>query len=250
MLRNPARPHASSARRDPVREAEKAGIATEHAGGVPAGAESPADKILVAAMRLFCREGIHATGVDRILAEAGTAKATLYKRFGSKDGLVHEVLRRHGDAWRTWFNETLDAYPGGPAERLVAIFDVLQRWFDGDDYFGCAFINAVAEHDKADEAIRALALNHKRQVLDRVRELAEAAGVAAPDALTHQIGLLMDGAIIAALVTGSSEPATTARAATQALVKIALETAGKAPDAQARRAPAAAVRQRAERPGS
>ena len=268
MLRNSVMPRAALPLRGPGKDRKKRHVTTPgRARGVgvagddginpasfgfaPADAESPGDKILEAAMRLFCREGVHATGVDRILIEAGTAKATLYKRFGSKVGLVHEVLRRHGNEWRTWFNAALDARPGGPAERLVAVFDVLQEWFDRDDYFGCAFINAVAEHDKTDEAIRALALDHKRKVLDRVRALAESAGARAPDDLTHQIGILMDGAIIAALVTGSSEPAKTARAAAAALVKSATEPArGTTSGARPRRRPAAAVKRRAAPPGS
>ncbi|MGQ9366521.1 TetR/AcrR family transcriptional regulator [Azospirillum sp. ST 5-10] len=176
-------------------------------------------RILEAATRLFCREGIHATGIDRILAEAGSAKMSLYKHFGSKVGLVHAVLQREGDLWRSWFTAALERHAGEPATMLVAVFDVLGEWFAGEDYFGCAFINAVAEHDKRDEDIRALALAHKKQVLGVVRQLAAEAGAERPDELTHQLGLLMDGAIVAALVTGDSGVARHARAAAAVLVE-------------------------------
>jgi AcrR family transcriptional regulator len=55
---------------------------------MPATEELPPQERLVAvARKLFCREGIHATGMDRILAEASVSKMMLYSRFGSKDAL-------------------------------------------------------------------------------------------------------------------------------------------------------------------
>ena len=52
--------------------------------------------MLTAATRLFCKDGINATGIDAIINEAGTAKTTLYKLFGSKTNLVHAVLETEG----------------------------------------------------------------------------------------------------------------------------------------------------------
>src|SRR5262245_56736395 len=84
-------------------------------GGVPAGAPvasspfseqqalAPRDRLLDAARDLFCQHGINATGVDAIVARAGTAKTTLYKLFGSKQQLVEAFLDREGQAWRGWF---------------------------------------------------------------------------------------------------------------------------------------------------
>lgn len=184
--------------------------------------DSAGVKILDAATRLFCREGIHATGIDRILAEAGAAKMTLYKHFGSKEGLVHAVLEREGGMWRDWFSEELSSRAGTPRDQLVAVFDVLKMWFDREDYFGCAFINAVAEYDKGDDTIRKLAIAHKTQISGLVEDLAEQAGAANPTELTHQIGLLMDGAIVAALVLDSSEPATLAGKAAAILIDAAI----------------------------
>jgi AcrR family transcriptional regulator len=52
------------------------------------------DRLLDAADRLFYREGVRAVGIDRVLAEADAAKASLYQHFGCKDQLV---------AWRSSF---------------------------------------------------------------------------------------------------------------------------------------------------
>lgn len=176
-------------------------------------------RLIKAGAQLFCRHGINATGVDAIIGEAGTAKATLYKIFGSKEGLVEAVLQAEGQAWREWFFAEIDALPGSPAERLVGLFDVLKVWFEGKSFYGCSFINAVGEHDKTDKRIRNTALQHKRAVLGKIEQLSREAGIGDPDALTHQIALLMDGAIVAALVTLDPQVADAARRAAQCLVQ-------------------------------
>lgn len=162
----------------------------------------PSERIIGAASRLFCRDGIHATGIERILSEAGAAKMTLYNQFGSKEGLVEEVLRREGESWRAWFTEALAACGTTPQQRLFGLFEVLRDWFEREDYYGCAFINAVAEYSKGDQRIRALALEHKQQVLAIIGELIAASHCAQPHELLHEIALLIDGVIVAVLVTG------------------------------------------------
>lgn len=164
-------------------------------------ATSAGDRILDTAIRLFCEEGIHATGIDRIIDESGVAKMTLYNRFGSKKGLVRAALEREGQAWRDWFFAELLQTGRTPAERLLGTFDVLEKWFAQKDFYGCAFINAVAEHHKADPMINELTLAHKKKVLVALAELARQAGVVNADDLAHQMGILMDGAIVAALIT-------------------------------------------------
>jgi AcrR family transcriptional regulator len=47
---------------------------------------TPRDRLMDAATRLFCKNGINATGIDAIVAEAGTAKTTLYKIFKGRSG--------------------------------------------------------------------------------------------------------------------------------------------------------------------
>ncbi|MGI4943795.1 MAG: TetR/AcrR family transcriptional regulator, partial [Janthinobacterium lividum] len=70
------------------------------AGVQDIGAAPPHERILAAARDLFCRDGIHSTGIDRILQEASASKMTLYSRFGSKEALVRLVLHQEGEAWR------------------------------------------------------------------------------------------------------------------------------------------------------
>ncbi len=176
------------------------------------------ERLLLAACDLFCRQGINATGVDAVVAAAGTAKTTLYKAFGSKEGLIEAVLEREGSNWRLWFIREVDAIPGDARDKIVGIFDVLKRWFAEENFYGCPFINAVGEHDKEDDRIRSITLRHKHIVLDKIRTLAAEIPDLDAETLTHQLALLIDGAIVTALILRDPNVADHARTAAARLV--------------------------------
>jgi AcrR family transcriptional regulator len=161
----------------------------------------PHERILHVAREMFCRDGIHATGIDRILGAAGASKMTLYARFGSKEALVRAVLREEGAAWRRAFFAAL-AEADDPAERLRRVVPALSAWFEGGRFYGCAFMNAVAEHTKGEPWLRDLAAEHHREILTFLGAQADAAGYAEPALVARQMLLLMDGMIAAAMVSG------------------------------------------------
>jgi hypothetical protein len=84
---------------------------------------------------------------------------------------------------------------------LRRIFPLLEDWFGQDRFYGCPFINAIGEHDKGENRLRELTLAHKRAVLQRIEQLCEDAGSPEPARLAHQIGLLIDGAIVVAMIS-------------------------------------------------
>src|SRR3979409_2518506 len=172
--------------------------------------ESARGRLLNAATHLFCKNGINATGIDAIISEAGTAKTTLYKLFGSKTNLVHVVLESEGKQWREWFIAAIEAGGGDPQTKLARIFPALKSWFGEERFYGCPFINAVAEHDKDQKQFRNIAMRHKKVVLAHIEKLAGEMGAPEPEVLTHQLGLLIDGAIVAAMVSGDPGVADTA----------------------------------------
>jgi AcrR family transcriptional regulator len=180
--------------------------------------ESAHDRLLSAATHLFCKNGINATGIDAIIDEAGTAKTTLYKLFGSKTNLVHAVLESEGKQWREWFIGAIEAGGGDPHTKLARIFPALKSWFAEERFYGCPFINAVAEHDKDQKQFRAIALKHKKVVLAHIEKLAGEIGAAEPEVLAHQLALLIDGAIVAAMVSRNPAVADTAGLAAVALL--------------------------------
>jgi AcrR family transcriptional regulator len=201
--------------------------------------ESARGRLLSAATHLFCKNGINATGIDAIIDEAGTAKTTLYKLFGSKTNLVHAVLESEGRQWREWFIGAIEAGGGDPQTKLTRIFPALKSWFGEERFYGCPFINAVAEHDKDQKQFRAIALKHKKVVLAHIEKLAGEMGAAEPEMLAHQLALLIDGAIVAAMVSRNPGVADTAGLAAGSL--LAPSKARKSKRANAASAELAAV---------
>lgn len=183
---------------------------------------SPEGRLIAAGQRLFCREGVHATGIARLLAEAGVSRKTLYERFGSKDRLLQEVLVREGEAWRRWFAEGLARTDETPRARLLAVFDLLGAWFAQPHFYGCAFINAVAEHDKAATPLQKLAISHREDTNALLLPLARQAGAPDPNRLVEKLSLLMDGAIVTAMVTCDAGAAAHAREAAEDILTVEL----------------------------
>lgn len=179
----------------------------------PKSRASPEERLIAAGQRLFCRQGIHATGIARLLAEAGVSRKTLYERFGSKERLLHVVLEREGETWRTWFGRGLAATRGTPRERLLAAFDLLAEWFQQPNFYGCAFINAVAENDKIALPLRELAIAHREETNRLLLDLARQTGAAEPELLVEKLSMLIDGAIVTAMVTRQPEAAVYAKQA-------------------------------------
>lgn len=157
----------------------------------------PHERILDVARELFCRDGIHATGIDRILTEAGASKMTLYARYGSKQALLREVLLHEGAAWRALFAEGLVG--AAPLERVVSSLEAI---YEQRPFYGCAFMNAVAEHAKGEAWLRELAAGHHREILDGLTRHGVAGGYDDPAMLARQLLLVVDGAIVALMVSG------------------------------------------------
>lgn len=179
----------------------------------------PRERLVRIAYELFTRHGLAAVGVDRIVAEAGVAKTTLYRHFRSKDDLIAEVLKRHHELWlRDWLEPDVYARGAGPAERLLAVFESLEKWFGEKDFRGCLFINSLTETHDRSSAVGRVAVRAIEDVYLMLERLAVEAGAREPSHLARQIHLLMRGSIIAA-VEGRPDAGTEARAAARHLLE-------------------------------
>jgi AcrR family transcriptional regulator len=157
------------------------------------------ERILDTAYDLFSKHGTRAVGVDRIIAEAGTAKMTLYRNFASKDELIVAFLAVREERWtRGWLQAEVERRAQDPAERLLAIFDVFSEWFEREDFEGCSFINVMLELSDRDDPSRVASVQHLSVIREFLAALAEAAGVEDPEAFAHQWHILMKGSIVAA----------------------------------------------------
>jgi AcrR family transcriptional regulator len=157
------------------------------------------ERILDAAYELFSRNGVRAVGIDAIIERAGVARMTLYRHFDSKDALVLAFLELREERWtRGWLQHDVEQRVTDPGDRLLAIFDVFDGWFQRDDFEGCAFINVLLEIAEPDNELHRASADCLARIRAFVRGLAEEAGAADPDGLAHKWHILMKGSIVAA----------------------------------------------------
>jgi AcrR family transcriptional regulator len=172
---------------------------------------APRERLLETAYDLFHRNTLNTVGVDRIVSEANVAKTTLYRHFGSKEDLAVSVLARHQDVWMTeWLEQTIARRGGSAADRLLAIFDAFDEWFERDEYEGCLFARALLETRDPANPVCDAAVTGLRNIRAIVRRLAEEAGVRDPAVFALQIQLLLLGSTVAA-VAGELDAARRAR---------------------------------------
>ncbi len=178
------------------RLSSRSGVMTNHVAGAD---KTARERILDSAYELFSREGIRAVGVDRVIAESGVAKMTLYRNFASKDELVLEFLRRREERWtKEWLQGEVERRAADPAERLLAIFDVFDAWFRANDFEGCSFINVLLEFADTTSPVRQASIVHLATIRAYLQGLATEAGATDPDDFARRWHILMKGSIVAA----------------------------------------------------
>jgi AcrR family transcriptional regulator len=180
-------------------------------------------RILDTADRLFYAEGIRSVGIDRIIAESGAAKMTLYSHFRSKDDLILAVLQHREEQFTSWFEQTMERHTKAGKSRITALFAALKDWFETPTFRGCAFINASVEFADAKHPAFVFARQHKERFYAFLTKLIKETLGNAAARLAPAIAVLIEGAIVTAVIEGTSRPADVARDAALLL----LSRAGK-----------------------
>lgn len=176
------------------------------------------EQLVKTAERLFYREGFHATGIDRVIAEAGVARMTLYKHFRAKDELVLAVLARREAAYREKLKAAAQQARAGDRSAILAVFEAHGQWLKGKGRHGCLFMKALGEYASHTPAIADAAARHKRALLGFVRELCEAEGLPDTRPLAQSLCLLLEGATAYAQILPPEAAAAQARQAAETLL--------------------------------
>jgi len=180
--------------------------------------DDPRDRIVEAAYGLFSRRGIQAVTLEDLIDAADVSQATLESNFATKDDVVLAFLHRREHRWTLGFVEAEARRRGStPRDRLLAIFDVFDEWFQRDDFDGCSFINVLVEVGDLDDAVGRASADHLETIRGVVRTMAEEAGVDDAASFAHSWHILMKGSIVAA-GEGDREAARRARAMGEALL--------------------------------
>jgi AcrR family transcriptional regulator len=161
------------------------------------------NRLLGSASRLFYAEGLHSVGIDRVIADAGVTRATLYRHFPSKDDLLVAYLAAADQAIRGQVAAAVEA-GGTPAETVLAVATTIADGIRSPGFRGCAFLNAAAEYPDPDHPVHRAVLAHRAWFLSTVTELLAATGESAPEAAARHFVMLRDGAMAAGCL---SDPA-------------------------------------------
>jgi AcrR family transcriptional regulator len=172
------------------------------------------ERILKAAETLFYRDGIHATGMQRLTQQAKVSKRTFYQHFPSKNDAVQEYLRVIDEAGGTPCERAIDTASGTPRQRLLAIFDGAAA----ERFRGCPFHNAAVEAAGAMPGVEEIVRDHKLQFIERLIHAAMQAGAKDPYRLGHQVAVLFEGALALATALNDTSPLLHARSAAEALI--------------------------------
>ncbi|MGV9824924.1 MULTISPECIES: TetR/AcrR family transcriptional regulator [unclassified Gordonia (in: high G+C Gram-positive bacteria)] len=158
-------------------------------------------RLLDTATRLFYTEGIHSVGVDRILAEAGVTRATMYRHFAGKEALVVAYLDGEDAAIRGLLDAAGQS-GGSPHDLLVAVIDGIA--LDATRYHtrGCPFINAAAEYPDADGPVRQVVARHRAWFRAALTEVCTAAQVPDPQQAAGALVLLRDATLVGTYLDG------------------------------------------------
>ena len=153
------------------------------------------ERILATADRLFYNEGIHAVGIQRVIAESSVTRVTLYRHFPSKDDLISAYLERRAKYDHDQVGGIIAAHPEDPRQALTELVTALTRDDFGAVRRGCPFINAAAEFTGT-HASRKHAHDIRVWVTERIEELLRRLDHQDPRATAAQLMMVRTGAVV------------------------------------------------------
>ncbi|WP_182346476.1 TetR/AcrR family transcriptional regulator [Tomitella gaofuii] len=160
----------------------------------PAGRRTARARLLDAATALFSADGIRAVGIDRVISEAGVARASLYSAFGSKNGLITAYLERLDTRDRLRWEDAV-AGIDDPLAKIFAFFDLAIDSAPVRNFRGCQYLNAATEFPGELGGVLAPVAAHRAWLHSLVRGLLEEAGYDGADDLASRIQTIYDGAL-------------------------------------------------------
>jgi len=163
------------------------------------------EELLATAERLLYEEGFHATGIDRVVAEAGVARMTLYNHFPSKEALIEEVLDRRFRRYLVELQDAIDHRGATPA--ITALVDCHCNWLRSASSEGCIVIKAIAEFEHHSAGIARQGRRLKQEMLGLIRDALALDNRPADAATAERLLLTMEGANTLAPVLGPDRAA-------------------------------------------
>lgn len=187
--------------------------------------------LLDVADSLFSTRGIHATGVDQIAGEAGVAPTTLYRLFGSKDGLIAAYVERVDEYGRSFVDAAAASAGTDARAQMVAVVAALAEDVRRAGYLGCGCMKTLAEYPEPAgaahrNAVTAKTWVHRRFLAMATEYAAQSGRNIDTEALADELTLVFEGIHSTATALGGSGPARRARALAERIIDTAMERSG------------------------
>jgi AcrR family transcriptional regulator len=190
-------------------------------------------RLTEAAVRRFYRDGFRNVGLEQVLADVGISKTAFYKHFQCKEDLVLAALEMKNRWLQDTFREMIRELGGAtPVGHLLALFDVVDRIINTEEFQGCIFVNVAMEYPLPHDPAHVAAAQHKQAIEEIVCEMAARAGAGDPRQMARELCLVMEGAYVTRQVTGDKRSVEVARRVADLVIAAYLpEAARRATDA-------------------
>jgi len=149
--------------------------------------------VIETASRLFYKQGYANTGINQIIEESGVVKSSVYTAFRTKEDILMAYLENTGADTDRALQAAADG-AATPRAKVLAIFDFLIEIVQGDNYYGCQFLNIISEIPVENERVIKQIQKQKNGVRELFARILEPIG---KQELADEFYLLFDGALIA-----------------------------------------------------
>ena len=174
------------------------------------------DTLLDTAERLFYAEGFHATGIDRIVAEAGVARMTLYNHFACKEALIEAVLECRYARYLGDLRGAIDK--AAPGRAVIALAESHCQWLETTSNRGCIVIKAIGEFEQHYPAIADQGRRLKRELLEVIADAVARDQSTDDPALAERLLVVLEGADALTPVLGAANTTNHLRAIIPAIL--------------------------------
>lgn len=170
------------------------------------------ERILDTAARLFQQRGYKEVGINEIIEASGTAKASFYSNFKSKEKLGEAWLQRVHDASEASLSQLLEEM-SDPRIVLDGYFADLATFLKKGNFRGCPYTNTGAVITPEESCLLSQIHEHKDFIRAFFRNLAAKRQIVkeASDRLGDQLFILYSGATTEAQNLQSLWPVEVAR---------------------------------------
>jgi len=164
------------------------------------------ERLIATASRLFYEQGYNATGINQILKESGVAKASMYDHFRSKEDICIAYLQQMDEQFVYSIERFIAERPGGK-QRIMAIFDFLEEFYNAENFRGCWCLNTIAEIPQDDVRIKTEIRKQKETLRQMIRNTVnENLKEVTNPSLGDQLYLIYEGALVESYLHASQWP--------------------------------------------